>query len=69
MSDINESMEPIISAIIKQRKALGYSQRQLAEICHIPQSSIARIESYKTVPNLDTLLKIIKPLGLNIQVV
>ncbi|MCI7091451.1 MAG: helix-turn-helix domain-containing protein [Veillonellaceae bacterium] len=32
----------------------------------MPQSSVARIESYKTVPKLDTLLKITQSLGLNL---
>ena len=61
-----EEIAAIISAVIEQRNALGYSQRQLAEMCHIPQSSIARIESCKTVPNLETLVKIMKPLGLTL---
>ena len=41
---------------------------ELASICGIPQSSVARIESYKTTPNLDTLLKIMQPLGLKLTV-
>ena len=41
-------------------------QIELTEICHMPQSSVARIESYKTVPKLDTLLKITQSLGLNL---
>ena len=58
----------IISAIIKQRSARGLSQRDLASLCNIPQSSIARIESNKTIPRLDTLLKICKHLGLSIKI-
>ena len=61
-----ETIAAIISALIEQRNALGYSQRQLAEMCNIPQSSIARIESCKTVPNLETLIKIMKPLGMTL---
>ena len=58
----------IISAMIEQRKALGLSQRELASMCEIPQSSVARIESCKTTPKLDTILKIFKQLGLSITV-
>ena len=58
----------IISAMIKQRNELGLSQRDLAAMCGIPQSSVARIESYKTTPNLDTLLKIFRQLGLQLSV-
>ena len=63
-----EEQAVIISEIIKQRNALGLSQRDLADICGIPQSSVARIESFKTTPNLATLLKILRPLGLKLIV-
>ena len=58
----------IISAIIQQRGALGLSQRDLAALCGIPQSSVARIESSKITPRLDTLLKILKQLNLTLIV-
>lgn len=63
-----EEQATIISTVIEQRHALGISQRELAARCGIPQSSIARIESMKTTPNLDTLLKIIHQLGLKIAI-
>ena len=59
----------IISAIIQQRGALGLSQRDLADLCGIPQSSVARIESSKITPRLDTLLKILKQLNLTLAVI
>ena len=63
-----EEQAQIISTIIKQRNDLGLSQRDLASICGIPQSSVARIESMKTTPTLATLLKLLRPLGLKITV-
>lgn len=63
-----EALASIITALIQQRNALGLTQRDLASLCGIPQSSVARIESYKTTPNLDTLLKIMRPLGLTLTV-
>ena len=63
-----ENLSAIITAVTEQRNALGLSQRDLAGICGIPQSSVARIESFKTTPNLDTLLKIMRPLGLKLTV-
>lgn len=63
-----EAEASIISAIIKQRSALGLSQRDLALLCGMPQSSVARIESSKTTPRLDTLLKILKQLGLSLSI-
>lgn len=63
-----EALSQIVKAMVKQRNALGLSQRELAALCGIPQSSVARIESFKTVPNLDTLLKIFQQLGLKLSV-
>ena len=70
-ADIEEAerIAAIVGAMIEKRNELGISQRELASICGIPQSSVARIESYKTTPNLDTLLKIMQPLGLSLTVV
>ena len=63
-----EAMSAIVKALVEQRNALGLSQRELAARCGIPQSSVARIESFKTMPNLDTLLKIFQQLGLKLTV-
>lgn len=63
-----EALSQIVKAMVEQRNALGLSQRELAALCGIPQSSVARIESFKTVPNLDTLLKIFQQLGLKLSV-
>jgi ribosome-binding protein aMBF1 (putative translation factor) len=68
MTEIEEQAK-IISAVIEQRNALGLSQRDLADICGIPQSSVARIESFQTTPNLATLLKILRALGLKLAVI
>ena len=63
-----EEIAVIVGAIIEQRQALGLSQRELALRCGIPQSSVARIETLKTVPKLETVLKIMQPLGLRLTV-
>ena len=63
-----EELSKIVKAMVEQRNALGLSQRELAAMCGIPQSSVARIESFKTIPNLDTLLKIFRQLGLKLNV-
>ena len=67
LADMAEQAK-IINAIIEQRTALGLSQRDLAEMCGIPQSSVARIESFRTTPNLSTLLKIFRHLGLKVTI-
>lgn len=63
-----EEIAAIVTAMVEQRNALGLSQRDLAAMCGIPQSSVARIESCKTTPNLGTLLNIFQHLGLTLTV-
>lgn len=59
----------IISCLVKRRAELGLTQRQLAEISGIKQSAIARFESFRAVPQLDTLYKLMKPLKLRVELV
>ena len=68
--DIDEVEEraKIVSAMIDQRHNLNLSQRDLAEMCGLLHSSVARIESGKSSPNLTTLLKIFDTLGLTLTV-
>ena len=63
-----ENISSIISAMVEQRTSLELSQRELATMCGIPQSPVARIESCKTTPTLGTLLNIFKHLGLQLTV-
>lgn len=63
-----EALSKMVGAMIEQRHNLNLSQRDLAERCGIPHSSVARIESGKTTPNLNTLLKIYRQLNLEISV-
>ena len=64
-----ETLAKIITAIIERRNELGISQRELAAKCSLPQSSIARIEACIVKPKIDTLLKIMAPLGLTLQAI
>ena len=59
-------MADIVSTICKKREAMGITQRELAKLCNVPQSTVARIETYKTSPTLETLIKITRELGLKI---
>ena len=63
-----EALASIVSAIIDKRNEMGLSQRELANLCGIPQSSVARIETFKTTPNVETLIKLLQPLGLKLTV-
>ena len=68
--DIEETevLSSIVSALTNKRTAMGISQRELASLCGVPQSSVARIESFATTPKLDTLIKLMQPLGLHLTV-
>ncbi|MBW7846098.1 MAG: helix-turn-helix transcriptional regulator [Bacteroidia bacterium] len=59
----------IIALIIRKRRdALGYSQKELAEKSGVHLRSINNIESGKGNPSLDTLLKIVEVLRLELLV-
>ena len=44
------------------------NQRDLAEKCGVPQSTIARMESGAVTPKLDTFIKVCRELGLKLTV-
>lgn len=45
------------------------TQKQLEELSGIKQPMIARIENGDTIPRIDTLLRLLKPMGLTIKIV
>lgn len=59
----------IISELIKAREEKGLTQKNLEELSGIKQPAIARLESGKAVPQLDTILKLLLPLGKTLAVV
>lgn len=48
----------VIDSLIEQRRKRGMTQKDLAKATSLTQSAIARLESKKAVPQLDTLLKV-----------
>ena len=64
----SETVAQIVNIIVSRRKELGITQRKLAEMCEISKSSVTRIESFETIPNLDTLLRIFQALKLRIVI-
>ncbi|MBQ2275915.1 MAG: helix-turn-helix transcriptional regulator [Lachnospiraceae bacterium] len=59
----------LIGKIIEAREAKGLSQRELAQISGVKQPAIARMESMKSTPQIDTLLKVLVPLGYTLEIV
>lgn len=65
---INFEIE-LIGKMIEAREEKGLSQRELAELTGMKQPAIARLESMKTTPQIDTLFKILNPLGYTLSIV
>ena len=59
----------LIGKLIEAREEKGLSQRELAEISGVKQPAIARLESMKATPQIDTLFKVLHPLGYTIEIV
>ena len=64
-----ESCVNIIDRLIEQRHNKGMTQKELAGAANLTQSVIARLESKKATPQLDTLLKVAAALGCDLAVV
>ncbi len=59
----------LIGKLIEAREQKGLSQRELAKLSGVKQPAIARLESMKTTPQIDTLFKILNPLGYTLSIV
>ncbi len=59
----------LIGKVIEARKEKGLSQRDLAELSGVKQPAIARLESMQSTPKIDTLIKILNPLGYTLSIV
>ncbi len=58
----------LIGEIIKTRKEKGISQKKLGEMSGVKQPVIARMEKGTTNPTIDTVLKILAPLGKTLRI-
>jgi DNA-binding XRE family transcriptional regulator len=59
----------LVGKMIEARESKGLTQKQLADLVGMKQPAIARLESLKVVPRVDTLIKILSPLGYTIKIV
>lgn len=59
----------IVAQLIHRRQELNLTQSDLANKAGLKQAAIARLESGKVIPRLDTLDKITKALDLKISLV
>lgn len=59
----------LIGELIRVRQEQGITQKQLEELSGVKQPVIARMEKGLTNPQLDTLIKLLVPLGKTLAIV
>lgn len=59
----------LIGELVRARQEKGISQKELERLSGVKQPVIARMEKGTTSPQLDTILKILAPLGKTLAVV
>ena len=67
--NIIELEKELIKTLVNIRKEQGLSQADLAKKCNVKQPVIARIERDVHSPQIDSILKILTPLGYKLQIV
>ena len=53
----------LIGKLIEARESRGMTQKELAERAGLQQSAIARMESLRSIPQIQPLHKVRRPLG------
>lgn len=66
---VEELQKDLIENIVRIRKEKGYTQQRLSKDSGVSQPVIARIESGVTNPQLETVNKILVPLGQTLSIV
>jgi transcriptional regulator with XRE-family HTH domain len=59
----------LIKAMVKIREEQGMSQAEVAAKCNLKQPVIARMEKAVHSPQIDSILKVLVPLGYKLQIV
>lgn len=66
---VEELQKDLIENIVRMRKEKGYTQQRLSKESGVSQPVIARIERGVTNPQLETVNKILAPLGQTLSIV
>ena len=61
--------QELLAEIKRKRENYGLSQRGLCSIIDMSQPSLVKIENGMISPQLNTLLKILEPLGYTLEIV
>lgn len=65
----SELTAQLVGTLINRRIDLKMTQSELAEMSGIKQSAIARLESLRAVPKLETIYKLLDPLSLKLELI
>ncbi len=74
MERVNDDIETIeleynlICDFIKLRNELGLTQKQMADEAHVVREMISVIENRTKHPQINTLIKILKPFGYTLSI-
>lgn len=66
---LSELEYQLVKDFIRVRKNQKLTQQEVANRCNVIRETIARIESSITSPQVNTLIKILEPLGYTIKIV
>ncbi len=64
-----EMEKELIRSMVAIREEQGVSQAELAKKCNVKQPTIARMEKDAHSPQIDSLLRVLAPLGYTLQIV
>ncbi len=67
--NVIELEKDLIRTMIKLREEQGFSQAELASKCNVKQPVISRMEKAVHSPQINSLLKVLVPLGYKLQIV
>ena len=64
---IQNQIDDLVLELIRARKYVKITQMQLSDSTGIPQATISRVESFRSIPTLQILLKLSNALGLSLS--
>jgi len=59
----------LIGKLIEAREQKGITQKRLAEMSGLKQPAIARLERMQATPQINTLFRVLKPLGYTLEII
>ena len=67
--EVHERKQRLVHEILRTRRELNITQKNIEAACGVKQPVIARMEIGLTDPQLTTILKVLEPLGKTLAIV